>query len=310
MQDSEWHLIFVNDTPYRVWSEVSTFRNDDFIRGFDPTYHLNLARLLEPGLVENGDQASLGIRTIHGLASEAFFAFLFALLQAPYAPAAWFRLYNPRDLDKLLGRLEKGEVLPSRLELTGATWHDVATALIPMDESDSPGALSVVRRFGEFWERLASDFRSSPAKEELNSLKHGLRARPASPYLTIGGHHVPSAEHGSSFPVLNRQGSDVLLSMGCRSWSARSLLAQLELISASLVNLLALLKLLHGMAEDLELQIPGEEVFEAAKPPESQILSALTLTTRWPENMRPQVIDKAKALAVYQRLGCLRIQRR
>lgn len=311
MQSPESQLIFVNKTPYRVWPGASSFQNEDFLRGFDPNYHLQVAKLLEPGLEsENPDPASLGIRTMHGLAAEVFFALLFALLQAPDAPAAWFLLYRPGDLDQLINRLELGEPLPSRLRLASASWSDIARALIPISEADFPEAESTIRWFGGFWERLSADFQSEAAKKEFNSLKHGLRARPASPFLTIGGHRIPAAEHGSSFPVLNRQQSEVVLSIGMRSWSARSLLAQLELISASLTNLLALLKQLHGVEEHLELEIPSEDVFEAAKPPNSQVLSSLSLITNWPASMRVRPIDKAHALALYQQLGELRFETR
>src|SRR3954462_13843791 len=112
---SQNDVIFVSDRHYRVWIEASHFKTRDLISGFDPFYFSQLADLLRTGL--NGDsteRATLGIRTIYGLAVEAFFALLFATLQAPHAPAAWLLLYEPRDLRTLIHRFEKGEDLPSK----------------------------------------------------------------------------------------------------------------------------------------------------------------------------------------------------
>lgn len=307
----EISLIFVNDTPYRVWTGDPSFQAEDFIRSFDPCHHLQMARLLEPGLSsESPDPASLGIRTIHGLASEALFALLFSVLQAPDAPAAWVLLYRPGDLEKMIRRVEAGEQIPARFELAKISWHEIAKTLIPITESDIPGAASVVENFGNFWARLAADFVSDLAKKEFNSLKHGLRAQAACPFFSLGGYQVPAADHGTAFPYLNRQNGEIVLSIALRSWSAKCLLSQLDLISASLTNLLALLKQLHGIEEHLALEIPGSDAFESAQPPKSQVLSALALTTNWPETSRVKPLDKEKALDDYLQLGRFRIFRR
>lgn len=300
MGGPEAHLIFVNQRPYRIWSGASPFRTEDFLHRLDPLHHVHLGRLLERGLDgEAPDPATLGIRTVHGLATEAFFALLFALLQAPDAPAAWFLLYKPGDIEDLTRRFEAGERLPSRIDLEINSWQSLAQVLTPIDDEEA------VQRIGTFWARLAADHRNDQTKQEFNSLKHGFRARAGSPYLAIGGHLLSGAEHGSSFPVINRRKSGVVLNLGSRSWSARCLLAELELISASMINLLSLFKQLHGLEEHLELEIPEQPLFEAAEPPKTQVLSSLALNTDWPPDVRLEPLDKEKALASYEQLGKL-----
>ena len=300
MGGPEAHLIFVNQRPYRIWSGVSHFRTEDFLQRFDPLHHVHLGRLLESGLDgEAPDPALLGIRTVHGLATEAFFALLFALLQAPEAPAAWFLLYRPGDIEELTRRFESGERLPSRINPDIKSWQSLAQLLIPIDDEES------VQCFGTFWKRLAADYRNDQTKQEFNSLKHGLRARAGSPYVAIGGHELAVAEHGSSFPVVSRRKTEVVLSFGSRSWSARSLLAELELLSASMINLLTLLKQLHGLEKHLEFEVPEETLFEAAEPPKTQVLSSLAFKTNWPPDGRLEPLDKNNALASYEQLGKL-----
>ena len=312
MKQPELHLILVNRTPYRVWTGLSHFRTEDFLRGFNPIYHLRLARLLEADLsTEDPNSGALGMRLLHGLASEAFFALLFAVLQAPDAPAAWLLLYRPGDLDELIRRLEAGKQLPCRWELTDTSWHGIAKTLIPLDDNDVVGGSEVVQRFGKYWARLAAEFRDGLATWELNSLKHGLRARAAAPYFSLGGRQIPSAEHGSWFPVRRVKGREVLLNIGCRAWSAHSLLGELTLIAASLTNLLALLKQLHGIepAGRLELELPSEAEFEAAKAPTSQMLSSLSLARDWPQHLPFKPLDSQVALKIYQSLGTVTVSR-
>jgi hypothetical protein len=301
-------LIFVNDRPYRVLSQASIFQAQDLVRGIDPTYHLRLARLLEPALIgDDANAATLGLRTIHGQAVEAFFGLLFALLQAPTAPAAWLLLYRPADLRVLVKKVHEGAEFPTRFELNTRDWKGVATALIPGEDDDS---VEAVERFSAFWSHIAEEFRHPRAVDEYNSLKHGLRARFASPWLEVGGHQVKAAEHGSWFPIVSCRGSDVLVGLGCRSWSAQSLVGELQLIASSIRNVVAVLKMAHGIGEPgrLEMEIPSEEEVAAARPPRTQTLAALGLTTNWPEGWKAHTLDRKKALEEYGRLGPMKLQ--
>jgi hypothetical protein len=255
----------------------------------------------------NPKSATLGLRTIHGQAVEAVFALLFALLQAPTAPVAWLLLYQPRDLRVLVKKVAAGAQFPCRFALGDWTWRGVAAALMPCQ--DDPAGDEAIEKFSSFWARLANDFRHPRAIHEYNSLKHGLRARPASPVFAIGGYQLTSAEHGSWFPVVNNRGSDVLVGIGCRSWSAGSLLAELKLIAASIKNVVAIQKLIHGIGDAgrVELEVPSEEEVLAARPPTTQQLASFALSTDWSDGWKPRTLDRMLALQEFDGLGSIRV---
>ena len=302
---SQATVIFVNQQPYRVWLGASHFQSRDLISGFDPFYFSHMAELMRSGLSgEAEERTSLGIRTIYGLAVEAFFALLFATLQAPQAPAAWLLLYQPRDLRDLIRRFEEGEDLPSKIvPKEPGSWEALVSMLLPIREADRPDNLNIVEQFGQLWERLAREFLDDVARAEFNSLKHGLRARPASPWLAIDGHEFRGEAHGSSFPMRRCRGSDVLVNIGTCSWSAERLCASLTLISASLKNLLGLLKNIHGETPGcLVFEIPSQEEFDAAKPVPQPLVS-LQLSADWGQSFSPSKLGKDEALRLYKEIS-------
>src|SRR5215813_11903501 len=104
---AEYKLIFVNRRPFRVWPRASTYRDQDLILGLQPDLHLRLAKDLADSLGdEDNSHAVLGLRLLYGLSLEAFFALLFAVLQAPEAPSAWLLLYRSEDLEELIERFQ------------------------------------------------------------------------------------------------------------------------------------------------------------------------------------------------------------
>jgi hypothetical protein len=295
-------IIFVNDRPHRVWIEDSHFRNQDLTSGFDPYYFSYLAEVIRPELNgKSGEKAALGIRTIYGLAVEAFFSMLFATLQAPQAPAAWLLLYRPGDIRALIQRFEACEDLPSKIvPREPGSWEALVSMLLPITESDHWNAPRIVSQLGQFWQSLAKEFLDDVSSAEFNSLKHGLRARPASPFLSIDGHEFTGAANGSAFPIHRCLGSDVLVNIGTRTWSAEQLCAALKLISSSLVNILALLKNLHGEASGpLAFELPSQEEFDAAKPG-SEPLKSFRLGSNWSPGLSIPKLDKAEALRIYK----------
>jgi hypothetical protein len=298
------NVIFVNDRAYRVWPEASPFRSRDLIAGFDPQYFSDLADMFRPEL--NGKRektAALGIRTVYGLAVEAFFSLLFATLQAPHAPVAWLLLYKPGDIRVLIEKFETGKDLPSKIvPKEPGSWKALANMLIPLATSDQDGT-HIVDQLGELWQRLAHEFVDETVSAEFNSLKHGFRARPASPWLSIGGHEFTGADHGSWFPMLACQGKDVIVNFGTHSWSAEQLCAVLKLITASLTNILALLKNFHGETLGrLILEVPDQEEFDTARPV-AKPLKSFRLSTKLDINLLPPMLSKEEALRAYKQIS-------
>lgn len=303
-------LIFVNEKPFRIWADASLFKSQQFLGRFDASFHFQVAKLLEPELAENEAVVSLAIRAQQGMAAEAFFAMLFAVLQAPDTPEAWVLLYRPGDLAEMVKKVDEGNEFPVRFELASFDWAGIASALIPANDPALVNGEQVLRKFHTFWEQLASDFSSKFASNEFNSIKHGFRAAAGAPYLKLGETEVPTADHGASFPTLARNKSEVLMGVASRNWSVSALLAQMEIIAASMKNLISLLKLTHGLAEQLELEIPDDDVFEKAYPSGRDAGWSMGLATNWPEDFSVSKLDPEEYRERYEELGKFRLRTR
>lgn len=303
-------IIYVNQRPYRIWSAASFPKEDTQIRNFDPYFHVRTAKLLasQLGSGVESDSASLGIRTMHGLATEAFFSLLFATLQAPDYPFAWVSLCRPEELVALVTSVKENKSFPHRFQFKEPSWLVIARTLLPLEThtaEENANANQVHSSFAESWAELSSDFLTDAYKQEFNALKHGFRLQSASPVVAFGKLSLPTAEHGSLFPVAirHKNKSDVVFKMTTRSWSANSLLGTLDLIAWSMANLVSVLKVMHGIEEELELWIPSKEDFGRAKPPDSQLLTALSLGPSFNEKFNPEPLDKDYAKAFYEKKG-------
>lgn len=300
-------VIFVGKEYYRLWTTHEELDSQIFLEGFRPDLYADQAAILEAALSgKQAEAASLGIRTLHGLASEAFLALLFATLQAPHAPAAWLLLYQPRDIGELIAKFQTETFLPSLITpLVAGSWADLAKMLVPIDDLDSPGASAKVLSLGRAWERIASEYTGKASKEEFNSLKHGLRAAPHRPMLAWGGHLFSPESHGSRFPIIEKKGKEVVLGFGARSWAASRLCADIRVMAASAQNLLAITRQFHGLFQDGKLEISLPEDLDLA---ESEKRTASLTDLRMPTSFRdisrlPPPPGYDEALKVYRTLA-------
>jgi hypothetical protein len=296
-------IIFVGEKPFRVWRSESPFRDGDPLLGMRPDLHVAACEPLKNILAVDpkNDQATLGLRLHYGLAQEAFFALLFAALQAPEVPTTWLLLYTTPDLLGLIERFARGKDLPSVLRCPDpGSWESLAETLVPKCVLDDSTNRRRIRRLGCFWAEWAAEQSNGETRAEFNSLKHGLRLRSASPFLSIAGHQIEGDEHGSWFARAACSGPDVVLRLCGRCWSSPTLLARMHLMALSSRNVLAMLRLLHraGDTSKLEIEIPEDEELEAAtlsgKP-----LAGFTLGPTWDGGRKPEPFDVAEARRQY-----------
>lgn len=296
-------IVFVGQRPFRVWRKASLYRDQYFLSGMETDLHVGVGELLEGSLAkgQTGDRTSLAIRLHYGLAQEAFFALLFAALQAPEVPTAWLHLYRNSDLLKLIEIFGKGEDFPSIIRCPEpGSWESLAEMTVPKSLLDDDSNRRRVRHLGRFWEEWAAEQTSTLARAEFNALKHGLRIRGASPFLSIDGHQIEGDEHGSSFPTATRSGPDVVLDIcGC-SWSGPTLLARMRLMALSSRNVLAMLRVLHRAGDTcrLNVEVPDEEELSAATASRMP-LKSLTLSSSWDESHRLEPLDIVEARRQY-----------
>lgn len=296
-------LIFIGKRPFRIWRGESPFRDEDLLLGMQPDLHVEACEALRRTLDSDpkDERATLAIRLHYGLAQESFFALLFAVLQAPEVPTAWLLLYRTPDVLGLLERFEKAKDLPSVLQCpVPGSWESLAETLVPRSTLDDAVSRERIQRLGRFWAEWAAEQTSPDMRAEFNSLKHGLRLRSASPFISIGGHQIEGDEHGSWFATAECSGPDILMRLSGRSWSAPTLLARMRLMALSSHNLLAMLRLLHraGNTSRLEIEIPEEEQLEAAtlsrKP-----LTGFTLGPTWERGRTSERLEVAEARREY-----------
>lgn len=136
--------------------------------------------------------------------------------------------------------------------------------------------------FSTLWYRFASDFLDGNLIAEYNSIKHGFRINPGGFKLMVGPESSPGvaapadrmtslggSDFGSSFFLSEgigveegrRNTTHFRLKANSLNWDPEGMAAGLRLISISLNNILAFLKLLNGLSENVTLRYPCDEAY-------------------------------------------------
>jgi hypothetical protein len=254
----------VNETPYCFWDLEVHKKNLKFINNIDPKYFEHIADL--NGELLEGEQkqyaaAALRIAYSHGL--ETLFALLCAAVQAPDCVIGWFLKYRNNELFDLVRKINEGRIIYSKLRCHRITWRVIADFIFSNfktgdDEKDE----SIRRNFSRLWGHFASDFLDKKFDLEYNSIKHGLRARMGGFSLAMGAEDVPgvpappermhtmaNSEFGSSYFVPDRlhDSRNFTVSHQGLNWVPDNYVDALHLISSSIHNAVACLKILYGV---------------------------------------------------------------
>jgi hypothetical protein len=273
-------IILVHEKPYAVWDPDIPGLNVKFLRSFDPEYYsyladTHLAVLLKECDNEDSDsetvgnatsrrlEAALALRSAYSQGLETLFALLSAAIQAPHCVPAWMLLYRLKDLHKIIDAINKQQDIPHLLKLKAVSWKDIARAVLkPLVLEDDEGESQVKEGFAALWRRFAQDFTNDAFRNEFNSIKHGLRARPGGFSLAIGredrpGEKAPkermrllgSSDFGSAFFTWRSIGDhrrEIQLKRSSRNWVPEDIANGLRLISMSLRNLISFLLVANG----------------------------------------------------------------
>lgn len=296
----------MNKKPFRVWRTHSVHRDQDLILGLRPDLHLRLAQDLTKSLdEEDNGHALLGLRLLYGLSLEAFFALLFATLQAPDAPSAWLLLYRNEDLEELIERFQAGKDLPSRFVCPEpGSWEALALMLFPTAMMEDDTQRSRVKRLGSLWGEWATELLNEDMKAEFNGLKHGAGIRSAAPYFSIGGHQVEGDEHGSCFATCEKSKSDVLLGICARTWSALTLYSRLKLMATSRRNLVEILRILHGAGDTGRsiIELSEHDELDAARPSDKPLVG-LRLGASWEKDRQASTLTYEEVIGEYKKFS-------
>ena len=254
----------VNETPYCFWDLDVHGKNLEFINKIDPKYFEHIAAL--NGELLEGEQkqyvaAALRVAYSHGL--ETLFALLCAAVQAPDCVIGWFLKYRNSELFEFVKKINEGRIIYSKLRCHRVTWRVIADLVFSdFKTGDEEKDESIRRNFSRSWGHFASDFLDKKFDLEYNSIKHGSRARMGGFYFAMGAedvlgvpappermHTMANSVFGSSYFVADRlhDSRNFTVSHQSLNWVPDNYVDALHLISSAIHNVLARLKILHGV---------------------------------------------------------------
>lgn len=262
------HPFVIHERPFCFWDREDTPFQQAFLRGLDPEYFTFVAQSSLAHIEgEHSLRASLAIRIAYSHALETHFALIGAALQAPDSPAGWMLSYRVEDVVELGKAITERAASKNRWGLKCPSWKDVAVALIP-DGSNDIDWNELRTASAKLWRFLSKDLLDQSFESENNSAKHGLRVQSGEWYLAMGREEVPgvpaprdnmrlmgSSKFGSTFMNSTRFAKHNYAYGNQRvNWQPEDLARRLGLVTASTINLVTLLKSLHGVSQE-ELSI-------------------------------------------------------
>ena len=272
----EYRPFVVDEVPYCIYDANIKERNVEFLSSIDPDYFSHIANIHASHL--DGDQrkyAAVALRTeyYHGL--EVLFAFICATVQDPYCIVGWLLKYKNSDLTSVVQKLNKGQKVRHRLNLEHITWDAIAARINNVNTGDEEADNRLRQSFGQLWKNFAKDFLDDDAKNEYNSIKHGLRVSMGGFSLAMGLESVPGvpsetetmrliegSTYGTSFfvpaPLKNRDNFHLL--HHTLNWNPVNFVHGLNLISISIHNIMVYLKQVNGIQHsEIEFRGPISE---------------------------------------------------
>ena len=320
----EYSKFAVSDVPYCVWDPELRRTNLEFIEGIDPAYYEYIAGINKEALQDDdgAQYAAMAIRIayFHGL--ETLFALLCACAQAPDCMIGWLQKYSLGQLRDLVKEIinRRGQIFCKR-NIQSFTLEDLSKLINQFNLEDQDEMRQLQESFTTLWHRFAKDFLDDKLIAEYNNIKHGFRVRPGGFSLAFGPEDefgVPppaekmtslgGSDFGSSFFVSEGIGKEIdkrnpthfRVKRHSLNWDPECLLHGLNLISLSLNNILAFLKVANGTdAESVKLLYPQDEsYFEAPwQPSHSTMHIATNPIIREEDIVR---FSKEEILRIYQ----------
>jgi hypothetical protein len=256
----------IDETPYCVCEWDLLERNLRFLESVDPTYFKYIA-VTQSQALRNEDEkirqpASLALRMTYSQGLETLFAFIFATIQAPECIAGWLLKYRVVDIVNLLSKIRRRKPILSVLKSERPSWRNIASTIFSYAAKENIDDLTSL--FSGVWESLSSDYLSKNFGDEYNNIKHGLRIRTGGFSLAIGSQKQPEipakqmyllgkSNYGSTFFVPEKIGNakaHFRIKQTSRNWRVERFTIGLELISLSLVNILASLRIQNGVKRE------------------------------------------------------------
>lgn len=282
----EYQPFVVGDRPVCAWGFDLDERNVHFLSRLDPDYYRFMAAVLGKQLDgPHSHAAALALRNTYHHGLETLFAMLIGALQAPNCLLGWLHQYKNQQLRDLIADISKGTcTIRNRFGDSARSWQSVADLVLRYAQFGSQEATHRTRAaFGTLWTRFASDVLDEIVADEYRSIKHGLRATSGGATIYVGTETQPGVPappeamgclggsvHGSTFQQLTklkaspRNAYNFYFTRQTLNWNPKSVATALTLISVSLANIIAFLKLENGVPPtEVKFFKPPDEAFEA-----------------------------------------------
>ncbi len=199
------------DRPMCVMGISLEQENLRFLRGLDPEFFLYQAAAHQHPDTSGSaaTRAALALRINYGMAVEALFAILGAVIQAPDCVFGWLGAYKNDELRELVRRISDAAPLRTLPPFRPATWSEISAVLLePLRARSVESHQQVSELFARSWRLFAGELINDQAIREYNSLKHGFRVQPGAVKIDFN-HEGTSLLHSEStfahsFPYLKR----------------------------------------------------------------------------------------------------------
>jgi hypothetical protein len=184
--------------------------------------------------------------------------------------------YHPKDIDALIEKVELGTSLYSKLLAGRVSWEVIADLVLSgftLEDDEKTKHLKL--RFAQAWRRFGYDYVHAGLRDEYNSTKHGMRARPGGFRLLIGAEETPGepaktmvtmadSEFGSAYFVADKivkdQGLHFRVKRHWCNWNPEAQITGLLLAGLSLHNILSFAKTLNGIeATEVDYHWPRDD---------------------------------------------------
>jgi hypothetical protein len=266
----------VLDRPVCVWDPLLDDTNLRFLRGLDAGFFLHQAKLMSPSGDSTSDEDSadlrnaLALRISFGMALEALFAVIGAVIQAPECVFGWLSSYRNDELLQLVRRINNGEPVRTHAPFRPVTWDNISSQiLLPLVATSEETHQQISARFAETWRQFAHIFVHQLRSIEYNSLKHGFRVQPSGFTITVTStdDEEPALQSKSQFGHMlhflkKNEGrkSDFSVSRAVFSLEPATYAAALSLIGHSINNLIAFARMKCGdEPSQLLLSVPTDD---------------------------------------------------
>ena len=160
--------------------------------------------------------------------------------------------------------------MPRKINLEKISWQDLCRKIFAQSNSDPNEAQRNADNFSVLWQRMADYYLKKENIQEYNGIKHGFRIKSGGFRLRIGRENefgippsdeemniISESKFGSSYLTLERltlNGKDnrsFCSKKHSMNWSAEQVELLLELVSMSLKNVIAALKIVNGIQSNL-----------------------------------------------------------